>query len=110
MNYGAELVKVDIKERVNGPERIATFKDLKTGSNFEIPFGTLLATPPHKSKQVFVNSSLVDENVFLFFYFRDLLKLILIHFNMSIILIFLLSEIVLIFQHLETFGLQSINK
>jgi hypothetical protein len=58
-----ELTKIDIKESATGPERYAHFKDLKTGSEVILPFGTLLTTPGNKKRTCYENNDLTDEHV-----------------------------------------------
>lgn len=61
-----QLVNVEIKETVNGTRRYATFKDLKNGSEVVMDFGTLLLTPEHKTRELFRDSDLVDNDVIIF--------------------------------------------
>jgi hypothetical protein len=58
-----ELVKIDIKETPMGYERHALFKDLNTGKEVAMNFGTLLATPSSKKRQCYMNNDLTDEHV-----------------------------------------------
>ena len=58
-----ELVNVEIKEGDHGTRRYAYFKDLKTGSDVTLDFGTLLVTPEHKTRELYKNSDLVDQDV-----------------------------------------------
>jgi hypothetical protein len=58
-----ELTKIEIKETPIGPERYAHFKDLKTGSEVVLPFGTLLTSPTNKKRKCFENNDLADEHV-----------------------------------------------
>jgi len=58
-----QLTNVEIKETVNGMRRYATFKDMKTGSDVTMDFGTLLLTPEHKTREIYNNSDLVDNKV-----------------------------------------------
>jgi hypothetical protein len=60
-----ELTKIDIKESANGLERYAHFKDLKTGSEVVLPFGTLLTTPANKKRKCFENNDITDEHVYI---------------------------------------------
>ena len=47
-----QLINVEIKETVNGTRRYATFRDLKTGSEVDMDFGTLLLTPEQKTREL----------------------------------------------------------
>ena len=58
-----QLVNVEVKETVNGTRRYATFKDLKNGSEVVMDFGTLLLTPEQKTRELFKESDLVDQDV-----------------------------------------------
>ena len=58
-----ELVKLDVKETDEGLKRRATFKDLKTGQEVEMDFGTFLTTPANKKRQIYENTDLADEHV-----------------------------------------------
>lgn len=58
-----KLVNVEIKETVNGIRRYATFKDLKTDSEVVMDFGTLLLTPEHKTRELYNDSDLIDQDV-----------------------------------------------
>lgn len=63
-----ELVKFDLKQTILGYERNAVFKDLKTGQEVVMPFGTFVGTPEPKTRKLYENSDLVNEEVgFLFF-------------------------------------------
>lgn len=57
-----ELVDINITDTINGTSRIATFKDLKTGTNVEMQFGTLLLTPDNKKRQLYENNDIADES------------------------------------------------
>lgn len=58
-----ELKNVEVKETVNGFKRYATFKDLKSGSDVTMDFGTLLLTPEHKPRALYKESGLTNEEV-----------------------------------------------
>jgi len=58
-----QLTNVEIKETVNGTRRYATFRDLKTGSEVVMDFGTLLLTPEQKTRELYRGSDLVDQDV-----------------------------------------------
>jgi len=58
-----QLINVEIKETVNGTRRYATFRDLKTGSEVVMDFGTLLLTPEQKTRELYRDSDLVDQDV-----------------------------------------------
>lgn len=58
-----QLTNVEVKETVNGTKRHATFKDLKSGSEVVMDFGTLLLSPEHKTRELYKESDLVDEDV-----------------------------------------------
>lgn len=58
-----ELVDVKVERKVNCYERVAMFKDTKTGKVTEMPFGSLVLTPPNKKRQMYENNDLADENV-----------------------------------------------
>jgi len=63
VHYGMQLTNVEIKETVNGTRRYATFRDLKSGSEVVMDFGTLLLTPEHKTRELYRDSDLVDQDV-----------------------------------------------
>lgn len=65
VHYGLQLTNVEIQETVNGTRRFATFKDLKTGSEVVMDFGTLLLTPEHKPRELYKDTDLVDQDVYL---------------------------------------------
>lgn len=54
---------MDVKETDEGLKRRATFKDLKTGQEVEMDFGTFLTTPANKKRQIYENTDLADEHV-----------------------------------------------
>ncbi|TDM02295.1 NAD(P)/FAD-dependent oxidoreductase [Macrococcus carouselicus] len=47
---------------VDGPNQMATFKNLRTGEQYSMPFDMLLVTPPMSAPDVVKQSSLSDEN------------------------------------------------
>lgn len=57
-----ELVKIDVKETLEGWRREAYFKDLKTGKTEIMNFGTFLTTPANKKRQIYENNDLADEH------------------------------------------------
>lgn len=62
-----ELVKLDVKDTLEGLKRRATFKDLKTGQEVTMDFGTFLTTPKNKKRSIYDNNDLADEHVIHFF-------------------------------------------
>jgi hypothetical protein len=58
-----KLVNVEIKDTVTGPRRHATFRDVKTGAEVVMDFGTLLLTPEQQQREIYRNSDLVDSDV-----------------------------------------------
>lgn len=58
-----ELTNVEVTPTYNGYKRVATFKDLKTGSEVQMNFGTLLTTPENKKREIYKNNDLADEDV-----------------------------------------------
>jgi hypothetical protein len=58
-----ELVKLDVKETNNGLKREAYFKDLKTGKEVVMDFGTFLTTPANQKRKIYENNDLADEHV-----------------------------------------------
>jgi hypothetical protein len=63
VHYGLKLVNVEIKDTVNGTRRYATFRDMKSGEEHVMDFGTLLLTPEQKPRDLYKDSGLTDENV-----------------------------------------------
>jgi hypothetical protein len=58
-----ELVNLDVKDTYNGLSREATFKDLKTGQNVTMNFGTFLTTPANRKRKIYEGNDLADEHV-----------------------------------------------
>jgi hypothetical protein len=58
-----ELVNVEVKETYTGYKRTAFFKDLATGSEVEMNFGTLLLTPNNKKRQLYMNNDVANKDV-----------------------------------------------
>jgi hypothetical protein len=58
-----ELTKLDVQETNEGLKRQAYFKDLKTGKEVVMDFGTFLTTPANKKRKIFENNDLADEHV-----------------------------------------------
>jgi|LauGreDrversion4_2_1035121.scaffolds.fasta_scaffold136926_2 hypothetical protein len=58
-----ELVGIDVKQTVNGLSRLATFKDLKSGQNVTMNFGTFLTTPKSRKRELYNNNDIADEDV-----------------------------------------------
>lgn len=58
-----QLVNVEVKETISGMRRYATFRDIRNGNESVMDFGTLLLTPEQKTREIYNNSDLVDEEV-----------------------------------------------
>jgi hypothetical protein len=58
-----KLVNVEIKDTITGARRYATFRDVKTGGEVVMDFGTLLLTPEQQQREIYNNSDLVDKDV-----------------------------------------------
>lgn len=62
-----ELMKIDVMDTYAGTRRQATFKDLNTGREVVMDFGTFLATPANKKRGLYENNDITDEHVLLHF-------------------------------------------
>jgi hypothetical protein len=69
-----EIVDIKVTPTINGFSRYATFKDLKTGKDVEMHFGSLLLTPPNKKRKLYENNDIADEHVYKLFIIRDKLE------------------------------------
>lgn len=63
VHYGYELNNVEVSQEVSGWKRKAFFKNVATGEQIELPFGTLLLTPENKKREVYMNNDIADEHV-----------------------------------------------
>lgn len=63
VHFGMELQNIEVKETYEGMKRLATFKDLKTGKEVVMNFGTFLTTPANKKRQIYENNDIADEHV-----------------------------------------------
>ena len=63
VHFGMELQKIEVNETVNGPRRQAFFKDIKTGKESIMDFGTFLTTPASQKRKVFEKNDIADEHV-----------------------------------------------
>jgi hypothetical protein len=63
LHFGMELVNVELKQTYYGFERVAVFKDLKTGQEVRMNFGSLLVTPKSQKREMYEGNDIADEDV-----------------------------------------------
>lgn len=63
VHFGMELVNVEVKPTHYGYERYAYFKDLATGQEVRMPFGSLLATPKNVKRNIYEGNDIADQDV-----------------------------------------------
>ena len=62
-HFGWKITNVEVEQK--GPQAVsrhATFKNVETGEEMRLRFGTLLATPSNKKRACFNSNDLTDEN------------------------------------------------
>jgi hypothetical protein len=58
-----ELTKIELIESYSGTRRQAHFKDLKTGKEVVMDFGTFVTTPANKKRSLYENNDIADQHV-----------------------------------------------
>jgi hypothetical protein len=65
VHYGWKLTNVESNPTIYGNDRFAYFKDVKTGEEIRLRFGSLLLTPENKKRSIYEGNDIADEHVFL---------------------------------------------
>jgi len=63
VHFGLELQRIEVNDTYNGPRRQAYFRDVRTGQEVVMDFGTFLTTPANQRRKIFENNDLADEHV-----------------------------------------------
>lgn len=62
-HFGWEITNVEVVNKsVNSVMRYATFKNVNTGEEMRLPFGTLLLTPENHKRECYSNNDLADKD------------------------------------------------
>ena len=63
VHYGWEMINVESNSTLYGADRFAYFKDVKTGEEIRLRFGSLLLTPENKKRKIYETNDIADQNV-----------------------------------------------
>ena len=66
VHYGWEMTNVEVKENLYGADRFAYFKNVNTGEDIRMRFGSLLLTPENKKRKMYEGNDIADEHVYFF--------------------------------------------
>ena len=62
------MINVESNSTLYGADRFAYFKNIKTGEEIKLRFGSLLLTPENVKRKIYENNDIADQHVILYVY------------------------------------------